>query len=216
MKPAHLLGVGLLMLITFNSHAQTQLAVGTVAIYSDGDIEKLIAYDNDHPVWEDTRKRRYTLADSPLIPRLEYRNLLKPDSDYQVRVTSGNPRDLAIAPVGQKAHFQLRRQYRDGTSRMRDWTCEVLSPSQTRLEGTTHPVNRYKCQRFTPHKKLLYPVLRETRLISYSPELGLTLQLERETRSGTRMRKLKYLLAPAEASAKKIARAHRRVIERNN
>lgn len=214
MKPVHLLGAGLLGLMA--ATAQAQLAVGTVAIYSDGDVEKLIAYENSHPVWEDVRKRRYTLANNPVIPLLKYENLLSPSSGYRVSITYGNPDKLTGAQIGQQTPFKLRRQYQDGSGSNRQWVCEVESPAQFQLDNRTYPVNRYKCQRFTPHKKMSYPVLRETRLISHSPELGLNMQLNSETRDGSNSRKLEYLLPPADASAQNIARFHRKIILRNN
>jgi hypothetical protein len=43
-------------LLALGAHARP--AVGTVALYSDGSVEKLVAYEGSRPVWEDTRKRR--------------------------------------------------------------------------------------------------------------------------------------------------------------
>ncbi|GAA0788465.1 hypothetical protein [Marinobacterium sediminicola] len=65
MQTFKMLGTGLLCLACLNTSVHAETALGTVAIYSDGDVEKLVAYDNGYPVWEDVRKRRFTHASTP-------------------------------------------------------------------------------------------------------------------------------------------------------
>lgn len=209
------LGMGVLCLALFSQGASAELPIGTVAIYSDGDVEKLVRFDSDNlPVWEDTRKRQRTHASTPLIPTLAYQNPTRPLRSYSVSVVSGNPKQLADASPGTQEGFTLRRMYTDGTSKDREWECQVLQPASWRFSGQAYAVNRYQCMRTRLHSRWFTRSVRETRLISYAPALGLVVDLERTTRTRERTRTLEHLLLPGKATYKRIRRLHRKVIGR--
>jgi hypothetical protein len=190
---------------------QAQLPIGTVALYSDGDVEKLVAYEGGFPVWEDTRKRRYTLSGNPLIPLLKRQDLIHPENSYGVSLYAGDPERLLNSEAGQRAKFVLRRTYADGHSRTRDWHCESLGSSRASVVGKTQLVDRYHCK-LIKLRKGVFQQVREERTLSYAPQLGLFTRLERKTRSSNRIRKLKHLLLPDEADARTIARLYKRLV----
>ena len=49
--------------------------IGSVVLYSDGDVEKLIAVENGELHWEDDRKRRYVRSSNPAVPLLSRQSL---------------------------------------------------------------------------------------------------------------------------------------------
>ncbi|WP_439861747.1 hypothetical protein [Pseudomonas sp. MBLB4136] len=203
-------------LLALGAHARP--AVGTVALYSDGSVEKLVAYDGNRAVWEDTRKRRYTYGNNPLSLVLAREDLLRPTRSYTVDVKSGDPARLLGAAAGRAEHFVLRRIYRDGRRKLREWQCESLGRGSFALEGQTLGTERYSCLR--SYRNSSGSSRKDERLITYAPSLNLIVALERTktkiyrkraNKTTTTNRTLKHLLAPQEANAKRIRQIHRQL-----
>ena len=72
--------------------------VGTVALYSDGKVEKLVSAGEEGLRWEDDRKRQYLRSRNPAVPVLERRDFLS-GRGYRQIVSSGNPDALLELPV---------------------------------------------------------------------------------------------------------------------
>jgi hypothetical protein len=199
--------------------AQARLKVGTVAVYSDGAVEKLVAYDGNRAVWEDTRKRRYIHAGNPLAPVVSREDLLRPGRGYAIDVKSGNPARLLGAAVGSSETFVLRRIYRDGRRKLREWQCQSLGKGSFTLEGKALRTERYACLR-SYRNSSGSSLRKDERLIAYAPNLNLVVALERTKtktyrkradKSTSTSRTLKHLLAPQEANARRIRQIHRQL-----
>ncbi len=59
------------LFLTFAGPAIAGLPGGSIAIYSDGTVEKLIAIEGEAMRWEDDRKRQYLRSPNPVLPVLE-------------------------------------------------------------------------------------------------------------------------------------------------
>ncbi|TWC28577.1 hypothetical protein FBY03_1352 [Pseudomonas sp. SJZ079] len=197
-----------LSLITLS--AEARLEVGTVAFYSDGAVEKLVAYQEGRAVWEDTRKRRYIYGTNPLLPAIIREDRLRPAKSYSARIDASNPERLLGTAAGTSQRFVLIRTYRNGRSIRRQWRCESLGRSTMPLQSEVLDVDRYACTRlsYTKRKRV---VVREQRTISYSPALQLSVSFERKTKNSTSSRALKQLLAPEQVSATRIRHIHRQL-----
>lgn len=184
--------------------------VGTVAIYSDGPAEKLLAIEDGRMRWEDDRKRLSVRSTNPIVPRLEARTFLS-GKGYRQRVVRGDPDTIRTLPQGEPVVFSLLRTRDAGDAQQRHWECVFLGTQQKEVVGTERRLERYQCERFTLHRKLHNRKFRERREFSYSPDLGLVVDMRRETRTKRSRRKLVRLYAPDEATYRRISRAVRKI-----
>ena len=178
--------------------------VGSVAVYSDGDVEKLIESTAQRKVWEDDRKRRYVRSVNPILPVLERKDFLS-GRGYRQTVVKGQPDSLDSLNPGRHVEFSIQRVTHDGHTSVREWDCQYLGKRQESVLSKGRMVQRYSCERFTIHRKLHNRVFRERREISYSEELGLVVDLNRTTTKKKTSRKLVALLPPKSASYKKVS-----------
>lgn len=198
--PAFRSGILFVVFMLCSVSAQARPLVGSVALYSNGDVEKLIAYHGDRAVWEDVRKRRYTLSTNPLIPVLQRQDLLHPENDYRVLVQEGRPKALLGAAAGKSMQFTLQRTYNNDRSISRYWQCTSLGKASMSLDRKALRIDRYSCVR-AKDRDGNSPVIREQRILGYAPALGLVADLERTTTSGKEKRTLVHLLGPKRADA---------------
>jgi hypothetical protein len=195
--------------LLLSAGASGAVPVGTIALYSDGKVEKLIAKEERGLRWEDDRKRQFLRSRNPAIPVLESRHLISGNFYFQ-EVHSGNPDSIRGLPPGTSVEFTMIR-HRNGGVRMRHWECAYLGSARGEVLGQMRSLDRYRCERFAIHKKLHNRSFREQREFSYSPELGVTVDLERKTRKRTRTRRLVALFPPGEADYKTLSRAVRKI-----
>lgn len=206
MRVSFVLGLFLLM----SGGVLAAVPVGSVVIYSDGSVEKLLAREGDTERWEDDRKRQYVRSENPIMPLLEKRYFLR-GNGYRQRVVSGNPGSIRELPEGTPVEFSLVRTRDDGSTLQRHWECEFLGNSEKTVMGKKRKLERYSCQRFSIHRKLHNRSFREKREFSYSPDLGLVVDLARETRKKRSRTTIEAILSPKKASYKRISRAVRKV-----
>jgi len=179
--------------------------VGSVAIYSDGRVEKLLAIEEGNLRWEDDRKRQFVRSPNPVVPALTRIDFLS-KRGYQQRVSSGDPDALLEASAGTPVEFSVTRVQHDGVRSVRHWECVLEGTTQDRIAGKVRELDQYVCERFTIHRKFWHREFREKREFSYSPDLGLVVDLRRQTRTKSYRRKLVKLLPPDKASYKRITR----------
>jgi len=184
--------------------------VGSVVIYSDGRVEKLLAREGDTQRWEDDRKRQFVRSDNPILPLLEKRYFLR-GNGYRQRVAKGDPGSIRKLPEGTPVEFSLVRTRDDGSTLQRHWECEFLGKSKKKVLGKNRKLEHYSCERFSIHRKMHNRWFREKREFSYSPELGLVVDLKRETRKKQSRFEVEAILSPKKASYKRISRAVRKV-----
>ena len=190
----------LAMLLTLTAgYAMAGVPVGSVALYSDGDVEKLVSNKGGKRLWEDDRKRRYLHADNPIQPILERRDLLS-GGGYVQAVAKGHPERYNELGVGQHLEFTLQRTYQNGKVATREWDCEYQGATSESVLGQARQVKHFNCERFVIHRKLHNRSFRERRLIAYSEELGMVVDVQRTTRKKTSSHKLMALLPPKQAT----------------
>jgi glycerol-3-phosphate cytidylyltransferase-like family protein len=201
----------LAMLLTLAAGCATAgIPVGSVALYSDGDVEKLISTKGGKNLWEDDRKRRYLHADNPIQPILERSDFLS-GRGYVQTVTKGHPERYRQLGVGQHLEFSLLRTYRDGKVSKREWDCQYQGATQESVLGKVRPLKHFNCERFVIHRKLHNRSFRERRLIAYSEELGMAVEVQRTTRKRTSLHKLMTLLSPGQATYKTLRKMVRQL-----
>lgn len=172
-------------------------APGTIAVYSDGRVVKLLETRQKATVWQDHRLRRITYPANPVLPprqrigldgRLQYREILD----------QGNPAGLLEAAPGTTVDFRTQRVNAKGVTSSRNYQCTALGPDRVRVLGRDEPVRRFRCERYTVHHKLWTRQVKEIRELAYSPRLRLIVdQVRRRPAKGTvRERRLVALIPP--------------------
>lgn len=202
----------LAIVIALSTTASATVPVGTIALYSDGRVEKLVAIEDNGLRWEDDRMRQFLRSTNPVMPVLESRQLVS-GQGYTQRLRSGDPTSVKKMPKGEPVRFTTIR-YRDGGARTRYWACEFLGTSVEDVLTTARAVERYRCQRSSFGGKPPRYRLRDTREFTFSPELGVTVKMERETDKGTRSRELVALFEPGSVDEKTLSREVRKVRDR--
>jgi hypothetical protein len=188
--------------------------VGSVVLYSDGDVEKLLAEEQGRLRWEDDRKRVYVRSTNPVVPVLVKRDFLS-GRGYTQRVASGDPDQIHKRPVGSPVEFTLLRSKSDGTQSRRSWECVYQGESRQEVLGVKRDLDHYVCERFVIHRKLLNKLFRERREFSYSRDLGLVVDLKRKTRNKSSSKRLVAVFPPGKADYKNVSRAVRKIRKGN-
>lgn len=206
MRAALLINVLLLLAGT----AVGAVPVGTVALYSDGKVEKLLADEADGLRWEDDRKRQYLRSRNPAVPVLERRDFLS-GRGYRQAVVDGDPDALHKLTPGTPVEFSVIRSRFSGERSQRNWECSHLGQVRQDVLGTERMLDRYSCERFVVHRKLHNRSFREKQDFTYSPELGVVVDLDRKTRKKSSSRRLVALFPPGKADYKTLSRAVRKI-----
>jgi len=192
--------------LVWSGYLSASVELGSVVIYSNGQVEKLLESNSQWSLWEDARKRVYRRSNLPVLPVLEYRRFSFPESGYTQTVRSGNPN--AIKPYGEsnEVDFSIARvDVLKGPSE-KHWTCEYLGLSTFKYRKENLQTVEYRCQRFSrggysPDK------LKEDLRFSYSPKLGLIVNKDRVNAKGRHSNvSLVRVLSPEKATAKRISR----------
>ncbi|WP_432696722.1 hypothetical protein ACQUQP_19655 [Marinobacterium sp. YM272] len=181
----------------------TELQTGSVAIYSNGQVKKLVEQTPDWTLWESARKRLYRLSFLPYFPTLEYQRFPRERGGYTRHI------DLTKVPLlmpfgdSKSIAFISQRTKTDGTSAQRHWRCRYDGKARESLMEREWLVENYSCNRFNPFSKKPF---KERREISYAPDLGMVVK-ESVSRPGRQIKvtRLEYLLNPKEANANLIA-----------
>ncbi|MEH6627036.1 MAG: hypothetical protein V7739_11360 [Motiliproteus sp.] len=160
----------------------------------------------DGSLWEDARKRRYRRSSLPFLPAMEVQDFPPAEGGYIQTVYRGKPENLKPYGNAEKVLFSLSQKKIKGGSLKRFWRCEYLGDSVKKVLGEKRDIQSFECQRFTEHKKTAALILRETRTISYSVELGLNVRQTVVTAKGEKKSKLIALFSEKKATAAKIAK----------
>lgn len=198
-----LLTTSLLLMLTQVGQASTQ--IGSVAIYSDGTVKKLLQNNEDWALWEDQRKRQYKEAKYPHWPVLQYQKFPDIGDGYLQELVFGIPH--RIKPIGDEASvtYELVKTSK-GTTSKKYWRCSYDGQGSFKLGSKKYKTHNYDCARFTL-KKDIYPHRKEQQRIKYSPTLELVVDRKRvDSKGKTKRIKLVQLLPPEKVTAKRIAR----------
>ena len=203
-KTITMVTTALALLLTTSAWAE--LKPGSVVIYSDGDVEKLLQRDEQWTLWEDQRKRQYKRAYLPYIPVLEYRRFEDQPSGYDQSVD--NLPALALKPFSQseRVQFSLKRQDLRKGSSDRVWQCFYNGTGRFELGKKRYATDKYRCKRFSLKKFTTY-ILKEEIWFYYSPTLDLVMKQVRTNSKGQKSRvEVTKILSPERATAKRISR----------
>lgn len=169
------------------------LAPGTVLVYSDGSVYRLQEGKGRVQVWQDQRLRTERRSTNPLLPSLERRGL-DGTIHYRHRLVEGAPARLLRAARGTEVEFVVDRTDRRGNRERRNYQCTALGEVRKPVAGRAERVRQFRCERYKIHHKLWTRKVLETRLIEWSPRLGIETRLERQTSKSHRVRELIGLL----------------------
>lgn len=193
--------------LVWSSCLSAAVEQGSVAIYSNGQVEKLLESNSRWSVWQDARKRVYRRSNLPVLPVLEYRRFSFPESGYRQTVRSGNPN--TIKPYGDRdeVDFSIARvDVLKGPSE-KLWSCEYLGLSTFKYRKKNLQTVEYRCQRFSKSGINSAVKLKEDLRLSYSPKLGLIVNKDRVNAKGRHSNvSLVRVLSPEKATSKRISR----------
>jgi len=197
-------------ILALSGPAAAVVPVGSVVIYSDGKVEKLLANEEGRLTWEDDRKRVYVRSKNPIEPLLERRDFLSGRAYVQTR-NSGNPDLILTQPPGTRVEFSVIRTENTGENTKRTWECVHQGTREKKVAGAVRKLDSYKCERFVYHRKFWNRMFRETKTFTYSPELGLIVDLKRKTRQASSKRKLVSVIAPDKVDYRRLSKKVRKI-----
>ena len=198
-----LLTACLLLVISISSQASTQ--IGSVAIYSDGSVEKLIEKTIDGSLWQDQRKRMYKRSKYPYLPELSYQKFPDPSQGFSHSIIFGHPERLK--PYGDRdvVDFELMKKTSSNSGK-KYWQCSYEGKGKFKLGKKRIETEDYSCVRWVFYKEIV-PKTKETIRLKYSPKLGLIVdRRHRDSRGEKKRKKLVQVFSPEKATAKRIAR----------
>ena len=186
------------------------LPVGSVVMYSDGRVEKLLSREDGKLLWEDDRKRRYLRSENPIMPVLERRDFLSAKG-YVQTLRSGDPDSIAVRPSGDRVEFSVVRERVGGTPSIRTWECTRHAAQREKVLGEMRELDAYHCERFVYHRKTWQRQFKESREFSYSRDLGLIVEMHRKTPEKESKWRLSSVVTPDKATYKGLSRKVRKL-----
>ena len=202
-----------LMLVFFFSLATTvsaSLPVGSIALYSDGKVEKLLSVEGGRMLWEDDRKRQYLRSDNPVVPTIERRDFLG-KTRYTQEVSLGDPDQIRKVPHGTPVEFVVVRQRPSGARSTRRWECVYHGNKGKKVLGRNEQVEQYSCERFVVHRKFWHRLVKEEIALSFSRKLGLVVDMKRTRSEKTKRRKLVEIVPPEKAAYRRLSKKVRKL-----
>ena len=187
---------------------QPGFLVGTVFIYSDGDVEKLIDQRRNWVVIETMRKQRYKNDLNFVIPTLEKSTLTY---SYQQRVIKGNPDRLFPLDKSRSVDFVLQRKRDNGKQRERSWSCAPATRQSIEVLKTVKPVYKVSCDHIGFSKNGKSGEKRESFDYYYDPSLSWVVKRVRYKKGKESARQLMYILPPDKATPRKITRLLKKI-----
>jgi hypothetical protein len=194
------------LMIVVPAIAMAGLKPGSVVIYTDGDVEKLLVQNQESAIWEDQRNRRYKRSYLPYFPVLEYRRFKEDPSGYDQFVTDMSAVELKPFGSRESVQFTLTRRDLNKGASSRLWRCSFVGSGSYRLSKQDLVTQDYSCTRFSVNKYYVES-FREKLVVSYSPRLNLVVKQVKTNRRGKETQvAVKRILTPERATAKRIAR----------
>ena len=194
------------LMIVVPAIAMAGLKPGSIVIYTDGDVEKLLVQNQEWTIWEDQRNRRYKRSYLPYFPVLEYRRFKEEASGYDQFVTDISAVELKPFSPRASVQFTLTRRDLNKGASSRFWRCSYVGSGSYLLSKEELLTQDYSCTRLVVDKRYIQHI-REKLVVSYSPKLNLVVKQVRTNRQGKETQvEIKRILTPERATAKRIAR----------
>jgi hypothetical protein len=198
------------ILCVLSGAASAALPIGSVVMYSDGRVEKLMSHGNGELLWEDDRKRQFLRSDNPIMPLLRRTDFLS-GKGYSQSVAEGDPDSIKQLPSGVQVGFTVIRTKHSGERSTRNWNCKHVGKRQEKVLGVIRELDSFSCERFVFQRKTWQKNFRESRQFSYSHDLGLVVKMQRKTRKKSRGWKLVSIVPPDQTSYKRLSREVRKL-----
>lgn len=179
---------------------QPVYSAGTVFIYSNGAVEKLISKGKSGFIIEDMRKRRYKRDLNFTISNLEYSSL---HSAYQQTVLSGAPDAIFPLKNSRNSSFVLLRKKQNGDKQQRSWACKPATEKKIAILGSSRSVFMVSCSRNAWKR---YLVTKEEIDYYYDPKTAWVVKTVQRKKGKKRTKELVAVLSPGKVSAKSITR----------
>lgn len=202
--------MGVCVVSLASSSLMAAVPVGSIALYSNGQVEKLISADGDEFLWEDDRKRLYLRSANPVTPVLMRRNFLS-GRGYRQTVMNGQPDSILSLPPGTPVEFTVLRTKTDGEQLRRTWKCVRSKTRTAQVMRVERRIDDFTCERFIIHRKFWHPVVKERREFSFSPDLGLVTKMKRIRGEKTMRWELVKLIEPQNVNYKHVSRQVRKL-----
>lgn len=192
--------------VTVSAATMAGIKPGSVVIYSDGSVEKLLSRNKKWSLWQDQRKRQYKRSYLPYFPVLEYRRFSEQPSGYDQSVPDIDAVRLKPFSNEESVRFSLlRNDLQKGTSQ-RNWRCAYIGTGSYTLTKQQVTTDEYQCLRSVVDKRYIEKI-REKIDLSYSSELNLVVQERSTDRYGKEKAvAVEKILPPEAATAKRIGR----------
>jgi len=200
------------LLIFVPAISMAEIKPGSVVIYSDGDVEKLLVTNKEWSLWEDQRKRQYKRSYLPYFPVLEYRRFGEQPSGYDQFVPDLGKVELRPFSDRESVRFDLTRKDLQSGIKKRSWRCSYAGRGNFSLSKMQQlSTYEYSCLRVVVNKRYIEKI-RERLQLSYSPELRLVMKQIKIDRYGKeRQIEVERILPPERATAKRISRTVYRI-----
>ena len=193
----------LLFLLIIPAQAGTQ--IGSVAIYSDGRVEKLLEKNSEWSLWQDQRKRLFKKANYPHFPIIHYQKFPDIREGYRQKLVYGSPEQIKPAGEKKSLNFELLKTSKSSRGK-KYWKCSYTGKGKFKLGTKKYRTHNYECVRsvFNKHMSLQK---KEQLNLKYSPTLEMVVDRKRIDSKGEKERvKLVNILKPTKATPKRIAR----------
>ena len=190
--------------------ASATVPVGSVVLYSDGRVEKLLSTANGQSLWEDDRKRQFLRAENPIMPPLKRRDFLS-GKGYSQSLGEGDPDSIDTLPTGTRVGFSVLRIKHTGERSTRIWDCKHLGSRQEKVLGVMRKLDSFACERYIHQRKTWQKQVKESRRFSFSRDLGLVTDMQRTTPKRTSSWTLVSIIPPDEADYKTLGRKIRKL-----
>ncbi|WP_290702153.1 hypothetical protein [Amphritea sp.] len=194
------------LLLMVPAIVMAKLEPGSVVIYTNGNVEKLVEQNSEWNLWENQRNRRYKRSYLPYFPVLEYRRFTEELSGYDQFVADMSAVELIPYSARESVQFSLTRRDLNKGSSSRLWRCSYTGKGNYRLSKQDLVTQDYSCTRFSVNKYYVES-FREKLVVSYSPRLNLVVKQVKTNRRGKETQiAVKRILTPERATSKRIAR----------
>jgi hypothetical protein len=198
------------ILCALSGAASAAVPVGSVVMYSDGRVEKLMSHRDGELLWEDDRKRQFVRSENPIMPLLRRTDFLS-GKGYLQSVGEGDLDSIRQLPSGTRVGFTVERVRHSGERSTRNWDCKQLGKRQEKVLGVMRELESFACERFVIQRKTWQKQFRESRKLSYSRDLGLVVEMQRKTRKRSSDWKLVSIVPPDKTSYKHLSKKVRKL-----
>ena len=179
--------------------AASSIEPGTVVVYSNGLVERLMSRDDDLSVWETDRKRVYERAHTGFFENRREERYPEGSRSTVWEVDEAGFSRLASMGPGSTLNFIATRIRDNFEVSNRVWTCSYEADLLEQVAGTEVNAQHFKCTRYSRYR--VPSRIREQRELKYAPDLGVVIWERHERMDAkAREREVVAILSPEKAT----------------